>query len=324
MSGTELESLTRVLREEGEAVLAQIATLDETFVEAVRWIGGLEGRLITCGVGKSGHIAQKSAATFASTGTPSFFLHAGEALHGDLGMVTGADIVLLFTYSGETDEVLRLFPAFRTIGARTIAMTGRETSSAATNADLHLRLAVQKEACPNNLAPTTSTTCMLAMSDALAVAAMESRGFGAEQFARFHPAGALGRRLTMTVGDVMRTGDDLAVVTEATAVMDVLRAITRAGAGGACVVDAGGGLIGFISDGDVRRHFLDAEDPRAGVAAELMTRTPFSISEEMLAFDALDQFRVAGKKIGEMPVVGPDGALRGLLVLKDLLRAGLM
>jgi len=325
MSDDDLKiSIEWVLRIEAEALAACADRFDDSFVEAVKWILGLKGRLITCGVGKSGHIAAKAAATFASTGTPSFFLHASEAVHGDLGMVTADDIVLLLSYSGETDEVVRLFPSFQAIGARTIGMTGRVSSSVGRLADLTLDVWVEREVCPHNLAPTTSTVLMLAVCDALAVAVMEERDFQPDDFAKFHPAGALGKRLTLRVRDVMRRGDDLALVQEDAGVMDVLRTITRAGAGGACVINAEGLLVGFISDGDVRRHFLESDDPKKGIARELMTRNPMTFSDDLLAFEALEAFQTSGRKIGEMPVVDLAGRVLGLLVLKDLLRAGLV
>jgi arabinose-5-phosphate isomerase len=317
------EALARVLREEAEALLQKSSAIEGEFRLMVEWILGLRGRLVTCGIGKSGHIAAKAAATFASTGTPSFFLHAAEAVHGDLGMVTDHDVVLAYSYSGETDEVVRLFPSFRQIGARSAVMTGRPGSSAGRAADLVLNVGVDREACPNNLAPTTSTTLMLAMSDALAVAVMEERQFGSEDFARFHPAGALGRRLLLTVGDVMRTGEDLALVPASTPLAELMKEITSAGAGGACVVDSEGGLIGYVSDGDLRRWIVGGHPVNAGVASELMSSGGPVLEPGLLAIDALEAFQNYPKKIGEMPVV-EGGVVVGLLVLKDLLRSGIV
>lgn len=319
-----LEAVRRVMREEAEAIQALSQRLDGAFGDAVGLLLGCRGRVVTCGVGKSGHIAEKAAATFASTGTPSFFLHAAEAVHGDLGMVRDEDVVLVYTYSGETDEVVRLFPSFKAIGARTVAMTGRPASTTARLADLTLDLSVTKEACPNNLAPTTSTTVMLAVSDALAVAVMEARGFGATDFARFHPAGALGRRLTLTVADVMRTGAELPAVPPATSLMDCLQAIGRAGAGGVVVVDDSGGLVGYMSDGDLRRWLTTHDGKLDGTAGEACTRGVATCEPDILAFEALEAFENHPKKIGEMPVVDRSGRVVGLLMLKDLLRAGLV
>lgn len=318
-----VESGRRVLLAEADALQALAEALGDAFDRAVDWFFECEGRVITCGLGKSGHIARKTAGTLSSTGTPSLFLHAAEAVHGDLGMVTSRDIVLLYTHSGETDELIRLFPSLRAIGARTVLITGRPESSAGRLSDLVLCTHVSEEACPNNLAPTTSTTAMLALSDALAVAVMERRSFGREEFARFHPSGALGKRLLLRVTDVMRTGPDLALAASSDQVLDVMRRITQAGAGAAIVVDDQGGLEGVISDGDLRRYFLSAEQPLAGRAGDLMTRNPKRIEANLLAAEALEVFQNLSMKIGEMPVVDA-GRVVGLLALKDLLRSGIV
>ena len=317
------DTLKRVLKEEADAIIQLAGRVDGAFAQAIDWIENCPGRVICCGLGKSGHIARKTAATLASTGTPSLFLHAAESVHGDLGMVTKDDIVLVYTYSGETDEVVRLFPSFKKLGARTIVVTGRPDSSAGREADLVLDIHVDKEACPNNLAPTTSTTVMLALSDALAVAVMERRSFSEEEFAVFHPAGALGKRLTLRVTDVMRSGADLATVRCETPIVEVMHAITQAGAGGACVVGESGELLGFISDGDLRRHFETHERPREAFAKDLMSESPASIEPTLLAFEALEVFQNYPRKIGEMPVV-ENGKVVGLLMLKDLLRSGIV
>ncbi|MEX2243630.1 MAG: KpsF/GutQ family sugar-phosphate isomerase [Fimbriimonadaceae bacterium] len=318
-----LDTLRRVLKQEAEAVAALAERLGPEFEKAIGMVEMCQGRVITCGVGKSGHVARKTAGTLASTGTPSLFLHAAEAVHGDLGMVTDKDIVLLYTYSGETDEIVRLFPSFKNLRARTVLITGRPDSSAGREADVVLDVRVDKEACPNNLAPTTSTTVMMALSDALAVAVMERRSFGSEDFAAFHPSGALGKRLTMRVADVMRKGADLALVSPTTNVVDVMHSITNAGAGGACVVDENGALLGFITDGDLRRHFESNASPRDAVARDLMSKSPATIEPGMLAFEALEAFQNYPRKIGEMPVVD-GGKVVGLLMVKDLLRTGIV
>lgn len=316
------EALLRVLNEEAAAILALASRLDSAFTQAVEEIANCRGRVIPCGIGKSGHVAQKFAATLASTGSPAFFLHAAEAVHGDLGMVTDADIVMPFTYSGETDEIVRLFPSFRAQGARTIVVTGRPKSSAGREADLILDVSVEREACPNNLAPTTSTTVMLAASDALAVAVMETRGFRAEDFARFHPAGSLGRRLLLRVSDVLRPRAEIAVVEPGTPIVDVIRKMTAAGVGAACVVQ-GDALVGIVSESDLRR-FLGADGADLRQPAELIAnRNPATIEPELLAMEALEMFQNFPVKIGEIPVV-EDGRLIGLLVLKDLLRSGIV
>jgi len=312
-----------VLRHEAAAILAMADLLEESFSRAADWLLRCEGRVVTCGLGKSGHIARKTAGTLSSTGTPSLFLHAAEALHGDLGMVTGRDVVMMYSHSGESDELVRLFPALNAIGAKTILVTGRPDSSAGRLADLCLNTHVTEEACPHDLAPTTSTTAMLALSDALAIAVMRLRHFTREDYAKFHPSGALGKRLLLRVGDVMRSGPDLALVSPTTSVLDVMRAIGGAGAGGACVVDAERRLLGFIADGDLRRHFLSSPTPLTATAKEIMSVNPTAIERDLLAVEALEVFQNLPKKIGDMPVLH-DGCVVGVVMLKDLLRCGIV
>lgn len=312
----------RVLRDEAEAILHLADNLGE-FERAVDLIFAAKGRVITCGIGKSGHIARKTAGTLSSTGTPSLFLHAAEAVHGDLGMATADDVVLLYTHSGETDEIVRLFPSIRAIGAKTILVTGRPDSSAGRQADLVLDTRVTQEACSNNLAPTTSTTVMLALSDALAIALMDLRGFGQKDFAKFHPSGTLGKRLLLRVSDIMRPLSEIAAVGIETDFLEVSRRITQAGVGAACVVGAGGELIGFISDGDLRRHLQESNGDVRARAGELMTSGVTTINPDLLAIEAFEMFQNLPKKIGEMPVVGRDELL-GLVMLKDLVRAGIL
>lgn len=317
-----LETVRDALLQEAEAIRQAAGRLDAAHQAAVEWIYQSKGRVITCGVGKSGHIARKTAGTLSSTGTPSLFLHAAEAVHGDLGMVTADDIVLMYSHSGETDELVRLFPPLQSIGARTILMTGRPDSSAGRMANLVLDTFVAEEACPNNLAPTTSTTVMLALSDALAIAVMKRRNFSKEDFAKFHPSGALGKRLLLRVADVMRSGADVAVVRLDTPAIDVMKAITQAGAGAAMVAADDGTLLGLITDGDLRRHFIEEKEPLSFRAEELMTADPTTLSKDLLAVDAFEYFQNLPRKIGEMPVV-EDGKVAGLLALKDLLRSGI-
>ncbi len=313
----------RVLRQEAQSLIALSDTLGGAFETAVQWRLACKGRIVTCGGGKSGHIARKTAGTLSSTGTPSHFLHAAEAVHGDLGMVHPSDIVLLYSHSGETDEVVRLFPAVRAIGARTILITSRADSSAGRIADLILSTGVEEEACTHNLAPTTSTTAMLALSDALAVAVMEERGFTREDFARFHPSGTLGKRLLLQVNDVMRPLPDIACAAPADRVLDVIRAMTQAGVGAACIVNDERHLLGLIAESDLRRHSLNggswSEDP----ASQIMNAEPYVIREDLLAAEALEVFQNLPKKVGEIPVVA-EGRLVGLLTLKDLLRSGIL
>ncbi len=311
-----------VLRQEAAAILRCAELLDASFETAVATLLACKGRVVTCGVGKSGHIARKTAGTLSSTGSPSLFLHASEAVHGDLGMVTANDVVLMYSHSGETDELVRLFPSIRSIGATTILITGRPMSSAGREADLVLNTFVDDEACPNNLAPTTSTTVMLALSDALAVSVMERRGFGKEDFARFHPSGALGKRLLLRVSDVMRRREEIALVHPENDMLEVMRSITEAGVGAACVV-VGESLAGIITEGDLRRNIIASPDRLHAKAGEIMTQTAWTIGPDLLAVEALEAFQNLPHPIGEMPVID-HGRLVGLLMLKDLMRSGIV
>lgn len=315
------ESAVRTLRHEANAILRLAENLPKGFETAVDWIVNCRGRVLTAGVGKSGHIARKTAGTLSSTGTLSGFLHASEAVHGDLGMVSEGDIVLLYTHSGETDEIVRLFPHFRAQGARSILITGRPESSAGRAADLVLDTHVTEEACPIKLAPTTSTTVMLALSDALALAVMEAKGFTAEDFAKFHPRGTLGKRLLLTVAEAMRPLDDIAIVAPTAEVLEVTKAITQAGVGAACVIESGK-LVGFISDGDIRR-VIASGIPLDSPASSYMSSVFTTIQPDLLAVEALEFFQNLPKKLGELPVV-QEGELLGLLMLKDLLRSGIL
>ncbi len=312
-----------VLRQEAQSLLDMADGLGEPFERATQWVLQCKGRIITCGVGKSGHIARKTAGTLSSTGTLSLFLHAAEAVHGDLGMVHATDIVMLYSQSGETDEVVRLFPAIRSIGAKTILVTGRGDSSAGRLADLILDTGVEEEACPHNLAPTTSTTAMLALSDALAVAVMDARGFTREDFAKFHPSGTLGKRLLLRVSDVMRPLEDISVVTLNAPVLEVIREMTQAGVGATCVLDSDQKLLGLIAESDLRRHSLKGGNWSDDLASSIMNATPYTIESGLLAIEALEVFQNLPKQIGEMPVIDGDCVV-GLLVLKDLLRSGIL
>lgn len=312
------------LRQEAAAIALCAESLGEAFETAIRWIVEGSGRTITCGVGKSGHIARKTAGTLSSTGTPSLFLHAAEAVHGDLGMVTSADIVILYSHSGETDEIVRLFVPIAAIGARTILITGRPESSAGRSADLVLNTHVGEEACPNNLAPTTSTTVMLALSDALAIAVMTQRGFSSEDFARFHPSGTLGRRLLLRVEDVMRSAEDIASVGPGNTVREAIGAMTAMHVGAACVTSAEGMLLGLISESDLRRHLLSPNASLEAPTQGIMNPAPATIDRTLLAVEAFEVFQNHPVKIGELPVVDSAGRVLGLLVLKDLLRSGIL
>lgn len=315
-----LESGRRVFAIERQALDAVAARLDGPFVEACRLMLAARGRVVCIGMGKSGHVARKIAATLASTGTPAFFVHPGEAAHGDLGMITDADVVLALSYSGESDEILTLMPVLRRQGNAVIAMTGRASSTMAREADVHLDVSVPAEACPLHLAPTSSTTASLAMGDALAVALLEARGFTADDFARSHPAGALGRRLLLHISDVMHAGDDLPCVRPDASVSDALVEMSRKRLGLTAVADAEGRLLGIFTDGDLRRTLDDAQlDLRSTPIAQVMTRAPRTISSDVLAVEAahvMEQHKING-----LLVVDGEGRVVGALNIHDLLRA---
>src|SRR5688572_252607 len=276
-----------VIDVERQALDALGARLGGEFAAACRVLLACRGRVVCTGMGKSGHIARKIAATFASTGTPSFFMHPGEAGHGDLGMVTDGDVVLALSNSGESEEILAIVPALKRQGVQMIAMTGRPQSRMARLASVHLDASVPAEACPLGLAPTASTTAALALGDALAVALLEARGFTADDFARSHPAGALGRRLLLHIADVMHAGDDVPRVGEGATLAEALLEISRKRLGLTAVVDAEGRLLGLYTDGDLRRTLDDAAlDVRTAKIADLMTRDPKTIGADQLAAEA--------------------------------------
>jgi len=314
-----LEMARDVLRIEADAVQALAARLDDRFTRAVELLLQCKGRVVVSGIGKSGHIARKIAATFASTGTPAIFVHAAEAAHGDLGMITRDDVLVALSYSGEGDELLTMLPVAKREGTPLIAMTGNATSSLARLADVHLDVRVDKEACPLNLAPTSSTTAMLALGDALAVACLDARGFGPDDYARSHPGGALGRRLLTYVRDVMRTGDRIPRVTVDTSLIDALREISSKQLGMTAVLDAEGRLQGIFTDGDLRRLLERAADVRNVKLADAMTRSPLTIAPDVLAAEAaqlMDQ-----RKKNQLLVVDAGGALVGALHMHDLMAA---
>jgi arabinose-5-phosphate isomerase len=263
----------QVLEEEAAAILAVKDRLDDTFNDAIKMIVECKGRIVLTGMGKSGAVARKIAGTLASTGSPALYLHPAEGVHGDLGMVTKDDVVIALSNSGETDELTAILPSIKRIGAKLIAVVGRRKSTLGKASDLVLDVSIEKEACPLGLAPTTSTTVAIALGDALALAAMEARKFTREDYAVFHPAGSLGRQLTLRVMDVMRTGEQVATVDESMLVRDVLFAITKAGAGAALVTGADGRMTGLITDGDMRRHMLEDEGCLKKTAKDVMTAT---------------------------------------------------
>ena len=310
----------RVVQIEAQALQALAGRIDGAFSAACRLILAARGRVATTGMGKSGHIARKIAATLASTGTPAFFVHPGEAGHGDLGMITDADVVLALSYSGESDEVLALLPALKRQGNAVIALTGRPESSLAREADLHLDVSVPAEACPLDLAPTSSTTASLAMGDALAVALLEARGFTADDFARSHPAGSLGRRLLLHITDVMHAGDEVPRVGLDASLAEALVEMSRKRLGLTAVVDAGNRLQGIFTDGDLRRALDNPRlDVRSAKIADVMTRQPRTIGADQLAVEAARLMET--HQISGLIVVDGENRAVGALNIHDLLRA---
>ena len=314
-----LDLARQVLRIEADAILALGERLNGAFLDAVGLILAGRGRVIVSGIGKSGHIGRKIASTLASTGTPAFFVHPAEASHGDLGMITPDDVVIAISNSGESMEILNILPSIKRQGAKLIAITGRPHSTLARDADVHLDAAVAQEACPLNLAPTASTTAVLALGDALAVALLDARGFGAEDFARSHPGGALGRRLLVRMRDVMRQGDALPVVAPEVTVAEATREISRGGIGIAIVVDGCGHVIGVFTDGDLRRTIVSGRDLATLAVADAMTRSPRTISADKLTAEAFEMMEK--HRINQLPVIDADGLLVGALNMHDLFRA---
>jgi arabinose-5-phosphate isomerase len=309
----------RVLRIEADAVAALADQIDGAFAHAIELILSCHGRVIVSGVGKSGHIARKIAATMASTGTPAYFVHAAEAVHGDLGMITRDDVVIAISNSGESDELLTIVPLIKRQGGRLIAITGNADSTLAQQADAHLDARVREEACPLNLAPTASTTAALALGDALAVTLLDARGFGAEDFARSHPGGSLGRRLLTHVRDVMRQRGEVPVVTPQTPVLEALRGMSQGRLGMTVVCDRDDRLSGIFTDGDLRRAIERMGDLRSATVAETMTHNPRSIGPDRLAVEAVEMMEQY--KINQLPVVDESGQLLGALNMHDLFRA---
>jgi arabinose-5-phosphate isomerase len=320
--GPMLALARRVIETEAAAVSALAARLDERFVQAVRLILECRGRVVVSGMGKSGHIGRKVAATMASTGTPAFFVHPAEALHGDLGMITREDVLVALSHSGETEELLRILPAVRRQGARLIAITGRTTSSLAREADAVLDAGVAEEACPLGLAPTASTTAALAFGDALAVALLDARGFGPEDFARSHPGGRLGLRLLTHVADVMRSGDAIPSVRPQAPLAEVILEVSRKGMGFAIVTGPDGELRGVFTDGDLRRLFDRAADFRRLAVAEVMSREPRSIGPQALAVEAVELME--RHRVSQLPVTDDRGRVVGALNMHDLFAAGVV
>ncbi len=322
----ETASLTRLGREvielEAAAVSALADRIDANFARACEIVIGCEGRVVVVGMGKSGHIGGKIAATLASTGTPAFFVHPGEASHGDLGMITPVDVVIAISNSGETDEILTILPIIKRMGAKLISMTGGRDSSLARQADVNLDIGVEKEACPLNLAPTASTTATLAMGDALAMALFQSRGFTPEDFARSHPGGRLGRRLLLYVSDIMHTGTSIPLVNEDSSLREALLQMTSKGLGMTGITDTSGRLIGIYTDGDLRRTLNKGVDVYKAGVSDVMTRSPKTTHPDTLAAETVQLMR--SLNISGLFVVDNTNHVVGALNMHDLLKAGVV
>jgi arabinose-5-phosphate isomerase len=311
-----------VIETEAAAVAALAPRIDDAFVLACRFMLACAGRIVVLGMGKSGHIGGKIAATLASTGSPAFFVHPGEASHGDLGMITPQDVVLALSNSGETAEILTILPIIKRLGVPLIAMTGRPGSTLAREADVSLDASVASEACPLGLAPTSSTAATLALGDALAIALLESRGFTAADFARSHPAGSLGRRLLLHVADIMHRGEGVPEVALGTPLVGALEEMSRKGLGMTAVVDAAGTLAGIFTDGDLRRALDRGLDVRRIAVDEVMTRGGVTVPAEALAVEALRLME--SRSINGLLALDPQGRPVGALNMHDLLRAGVV
>jgi len=317
-----VSSALRTIRLEAEAVTALGTRIDGQFTAACELILNCTGRVIATGMGKSGHTGKKIAATLASTGTPAFFVHPGEASHGDLGMITKNDIVLAISYSGTSTEIVTLLPLFKRAGIKIISMTANGQSTLGEVAEVNLDISVVFEACPLDLAPTSSTTATLVMGDALAIALLEARGFTAEDFAFSHPGGALGRKLLLRVADVMHSGDDIPRVAPDTPMLNALMVMSEKGFGMTTVMNPVGDLLGIFTDGDLRRSLDKGVDIRIAKVGELMNTTPKMLRENTLAAEALALMEQA--KINVLLVTNEQRKLVGVLKINDLLRAGII
>jgi arabinose-5-phosphate isomerase len=321
-----IEQAKKVLRIEADAIARLIDRLDENFDRAVDLIMNCTGRVVVTGMGKSGHIANKIAATLASTGTPALFLHPAEGIHGDLGMVTKGDLVIALSNSGETDELSRMLPSLKRIGIKIIALTGNLDSTLARNSDVGIYVGVKEEACPLGLAPTASTTATLAMGDALAVVLLNRKGFREEDFACFHPGGSLGKRLLLRVRDIMHTGDAVPKVSIDTLIKDAIYEISSKKMGVTSVLDPAGKLLGVISDGDLRRWMERTEKTGENLlskkAREIMTKEPKVIAKDALAAEAMAVME--NSSITCLMILDADGRPEGVIHLHDLLKAGVV
>ena len=311
-----------VIENEAAAVSALLDRIDDSFCRACQIMLDCEGRIVVIGMGKSGHIGGKIAATLASTGTPAFFVHPAEASHGDLGMIKKTDVVLALSNSGETDEVNLILPLLKRLGVRIIAMTGNTDSTLARHADIHLDVSVAEEACPLGLAPTSSTTVALVMGDVLAVSLLESKGFTREDFARSHPAGQLGRRILLHIQDIMHTGENIPCVDEQSTISQAIVEMTRKRLGMTAVVDVSGKVSGIYTDGDLRRTLDSGLDPHNTLVSATMTHGGKHISPKALAMEAVQMMQA--HSIQGLLVIDDDGQLVGALNFQDLLKAGVV
>ncbi|MDK2970280.1 MAG: arabinose-5-phosphate isomerase [Candidatus Sumerlaeota bacterium] len=321
MKPNPIERARHFIELETRAVADLKHVLGGSFEQAVNLLMACKARVVTTGMGKAGLVARKVSSTLSSTGTPSLFLHPAEAIHGDLGMVTADDVVIAFSYKGQTDELLRIIPYFKFRGVPLIAVTSNAESELARQADTALILRIEQEACPLNLAPTSSTTAMMALGDVLALVLLESRGFTPEDYAVFHPGGSLGRRLLTKVSDIMHAGDDNPVVEETTPLRDAITVITSKKLAATSVVDGTGMLVGFFSDGDLRRYLQHGSPDMDTPISQLMTRSPKVAAPDMMAVKALEILRAY--KIIELPVVDADHKPIGMIHLHDIARAGI-
>jgi len=318
-SKSALKLARQVLAIEAEAIQNLSARLGSSFLDALALLLNCKGRVVVSGMGKSGHIARKIASTMASTGTPAYFVHPAEASHGDIGMITRDDVLIALSNSGESEELLTIVPLLKRQGAHLIAITGNSSSALAREADVHLDAQVEKEACPLNLAPTASTTAALALGDALAVALLDAKGFGADDFARSHPGGALGRRLLTHVRDVMRTGAEVPSVQSGAGFSEALLEMSKKRMGMTAVLDAEGRVSGVFTDGDLRRTLAQIADIKSARIDDIMTRSPRTIGPDKLAAEAVQIMEE--RKVNQLLVVTEEGALVGALNMHDLFRA---
>ncbi len=317
-----INSAKKVLMNESKAIGKLAGKIGKDFGKIINLLARTKGRVIITGMGKPGFIAQKVSATMSSTGTPSLYLHPAEALHGDLGRVTADDVIIAFSNSGETEEIVKLLPIIKKIGAGLISVTGNKNSTLAKNSDFVLDSSVDKEACPMGLAPTTSTTAMLALGDAIAISLLKKKKFKPKDFALFHPGGALGKSLLLTVEDIMRPKSGTPIVKENEKVKSVLFKVTELKAGSATVVDLKGRLTGIFTDGDLRRHLDEDANLFKKKVGDVMTKDPVTIRPEKLAAEAFEVLR--DKKIDEIPVVDKNNKPVGILDVQDILKAGLV